>query len=198
MSTKKLATVTCHVISSYGNTASNVIHAYRTGGERVVKLLDRRWNGALRQSRSQLAAGVAKNATLVQQSMHNYSLKGLALSSGGAQGIVNQVVKLADAGVSTLSSGASRLEDKTGVHVLSTLALAVLPGARLLDTLAGRIEQTSANLATRIAGDNVVISVAKRARATAHKPAMAARKPRPAARKTTAAKDSAAAASATA
>lgn len=175
MSTKKLATVTCHVISSYGNTASNVIHAYRTGGERVVKLLDRRWNGAMRQSRSQLAAGVAKNATLVQQSMHNYSLKGLALSSGGAQGLVNQVVKLADAGVSTLSSGASRLEDKTGVHVLSTLAHAVLPGARLLDTLASRIEQTSADLATRIAGDNVVISVAKRTASAARKPRTAAR-----------------------
>lgn len=183
MSTKKLATVTCHVISSYGNTASNVIHAYRSGGERVVKLLDRRWNGALRQSRSQLATGVAKNATTFQQAMHKYSLKGLTLSSGGAQGLVNQVVKLADAGVTTLSAGANRLEDKTGVHVLSTLAQAVLPGARLLDTLAGRIEQTSANLATRIAGDNVVISVAKRA--TARKPRTAARtatrKPRPAA-----------------
>lgn len=185
MSTKKLATVTCHVISSYGNTASNVIHAYRTGGERVVKLLDRRWNGALRQSRSQLAAGVAKNATVLQQAVHKYSIKGLTLSSGGAQGLVNQVVKLADAGVTTLSAGANRLEDKTGVHVLSTLAQAVLPGARLLDTLAGRIEQTSANLATRIAGDNVVISVAKRTASTARKPRTAARtatrKPRPAA-----------------
>ena len=183
MSTKKLATVTCHVISSYGNTASNVIHAYRTGGEHVVKLLDRRWNGALRQSRSQLAAGVAQNATALQQAVHKYSLKGLTLSSGGAQGLVNQVVKLADAGVTTLSAGANRLEDKTGVHVLSTLAQAVLPGARLLDTLAGRIEQTSANLATRIAGDNVVISVAKRATARKPRPAprTATRKPRPAA-----------------
>lgn len=183
MSTKKLATVTCHVISSYGNTASNVIHAYRSGGERVVKLLDRRWNGALRQSRSQLAAGVAQNATALQQAVHKYSLKGLTLSSGGAQGLVNQVVKLADAGVTTLSAGANRLEDKTGVHVLSTLAQAVLPGARLLDTLAGRIEQTSANLATRIAGDNVVISVAKRATARKPRPAprTATRKPRPAA-----------------
>jgi hypothetical protein len=179
MSTKKLSTVTCHVISSYGNTATNVIHAYRTGGEHVVKLLDRRWNGALRESRSQLAAGVAKNATVVQQAVHKYSLKGLTLSSGGAQGLVNQAVKLADASVTTLSASASNLENKTGVHVLSTLAQAVLPGARLLDTIANRIEQTSAKLATRIAGDNVVISVAKRAAAT-RKPSPAARKARPA------------------
>ena len=177
MSAKKLSSVTCHVISSYGNTANNVIHAYRAGGERVVKLLDRRWNGALRKSRSQLASGVAKNATVVQQALHKYSLKGLTFASGSAQSMVNQVVKLADAGVTTLSAGASRLEDKTGAHVLSNLAQAVLPGARLLDNLASQIEQKSADLASRIAGDNVVVKVAKRAAATARKPRMAARKP---------------------
>ncbi len=181
MSAKKLATVTCHVISAYGNTANNVIHAYRAGGERVVKLLDRRWDGAMRQSRSQLAAGVAKNATRVQQAMHNYSLKGLTLASGSAQGMINQAVKLADAGVTTLSAGASRLEDKTGVHVLSNLAQAVLPGARLLDSLASQMEQKSADLASRISGDNVVVKVAKRAAATARKPRVAPRKARPAA-----------------
>ena len=180
MSAKNLSTVTCHVINAYGNTANNVIHAYRAGGERVVTLLDRRWHGALRQSRSQLAAGVAKNATVVQQALHKYTLKGLTLTSGGAQSMVNQVVKLADAGVTTLSTGASRLEDKTGAHVFSNLAQAVLPGARMLDSLASQIEQKSADLASRIAGDNVVIKVAKRAATAARKPRVAPRKPRPA------------------
>ncbi|OQW89075.1 MAG: hypothetical protein BWK72_03635 [Rhodoferax ferrireducens] len=176
MSAKKLSTVTCHVISSYGNTANNVIHAYRAGGERVVKLLDKRWNGAMRQSRSQLAGGVAKNATLVQQAMHKYSLKGLTLTSGGAQSVVKQVVKMADAGVTTLSAGASRIEDKTGAHVFSTMAHAVLPGALVLDNLASQIEQKSADLASRIAGDNVVVKVAKRATAATRKPRMTPRK----------------------
>ena len=181
MSAKKLSTVTCHAITAYGNTANNVIHAYRAGGERVVQLLDKRWNGAMRRSRSQLAAGVAKNATAVRQALHTYSLKGLTLTSGGAQSMVKQVVKLADAGVTTLSAGASRLEDKTGAHVLSNLAQAVLPGARMLDTLASQIEQKSANLASRIAGDNVVVKVTQRVATAARKPRMAPRKPQPAA-----------------
>lgn len=170
MSAKKLSTVTCHVINAYGNTAKNVIHAYRAGGERVVRLLDRRWNSAMKQSRSKLAAGVAKNAGVVQQVLHKYTLKGLTVTSGGAQGLVNQVVKLADASVHGVSVNASRLEDKTGSHVLSNLAHAALPGAVAMSALASQIEHKSAHLASKIAGANVVVTVAKRTRATVRKP----------------------------
>jgi hypothetical protein len=179
MSAKKLSTVTCHVINAYGNTAKNVIHAYRAGGERVVSLLDRRWNSALKQSRSKLAAGVAKNAGVVQQTLHKYTLKGLTVTSGGAQNVVNQVVKLADAGVHSMSANAGRFEDKTGAHVLSNLAQAALPGAVVLSALASQIEQKSAHLANKIAGDNVVVTVAKRARTAARKPRTTAAKATP-------------------
>ena len=167
MSSKKLSTVTCHVISAYGNTASNVIHAYQAGGERVVSMLDARWNSALKQSRSQLATGVAKNATLVQQVLQKYTLKGLTVTSGGAQGVVNQVVKLADAGVMSVAQNVDRFEVKTGVSVLSTVAQAALPGAEALSALATQIEQKSATLAHKIAGKKAV--VAKRSRPVARK-----------------------------
>jgi hypothetical protein len=170
MSTQKLSTVTCHVIMSSGNTAKNIIHAYRAGGERVVSLLEKRWNRALKQSRSQLAAGVAQNAGAAQQVLQKYSLKGLTMTSGGAQGMVKQLVKLADAGVHSVATNASRFEDKTGAHLLSTLAQAALPGALAISALASQIEQKSAHLASKIAGDNVVVRVAKRARSAARKP----------------------------
>jgi hypothetical protein len=174
MSAKKLSTVTCHVITSYGNTAKNVIHAYHAGGERVVGLLEQRWNRALKESRSQLATGVAKNANVVQQMLHKYSLKGLTLTSGGAQDIVNQVVKFADASVLAVSANVDRFEDKTGAHLLSSLAQAALPGAVVLSSLASQIEQKSADLASKIAGDKVVVTVVKRARTAARKPRKAA------------------------
>jgi hypothetical protein len=167
MSSKKLSTVTCHVINAYGNTASNVIHAYRAGGERVVSMLDARWNVALKQSRSQLATGVAKNATAVQQVLQKYTLKGLTVTSGGAQDVVNQAVKLADAGVMAVAQNVDRFEDKTGVSVLSTVAQAALPGAEALSALATQIEQKSADLAKKIAGTKAV--AAKRSRPVARK-----------------------------
>ena len=172
MNAKNLATVSSNVVESYGNTAKNVIHAYRAGGERVVNLVEDRWNSALKESRSQLAAGVAKNATTVQKVLCRYSKKGLTMSSGGAQTVVNKVVKLADAGIHSAAFNANRLEEKMGVHPLSTLAKVALPGAVALNTLATQVEQKSADLANRIAGDNVVVAVAKRVRAPA------ARKPR--------------------
>ena len=49
MSAKNLSTVAADLIESYGNTAKNVIDAYRAGGERVVSLLEQRWNQALKQ-----------------------------------------------------------------------------------------------------------------------------------------------------
>lgn len=174
MATKKLATVTCHLITSYGNTANNVIHAYRVGGERVIGLLEQRWGRSLKQSRSQLAAGVAKNATAVQRVLQSYSLKGLSLSSGGAQEVVNRVVKLADAGVHTVAINAARFEHKTGAHALTSLAQAALPGAAALSALASQIEQKSADLAIKVAGDKTFVKVAKRGRTTARKPVSAA------------------------
>jgi hypothetical protein len=167
MSAKKLSTLTCHMINAYGNTAKNVIHAYRVGGERVVGLLEQRWNRALKQSRSKLTADVAKNASAVQNALHSYSLRGLTFTSGGAQQMVNRVVKLADAGVHTVSVNAARFEDKTGARALSSLAQAALPGAAVLSSLASQIEEKSAALASKVAGDNVVLKVAKRARPAA-------------------------------
>lgn len=173
MSAKKLSTLTCHMINAYGNTAKNIIHAYRVGGERVVGLLEQRWNRALKQSRSQLTAGAAKNASAVQHVLHRYSLRGLTLTSGGAQQMVNRMVKLADTSVQKISVNAARFEDKTGARALSSLAQVALPGATALSTLASQIEQKSATLASRVAGHNVVVKVGKRAHTTARRPAAA-------------------------
>lgn len=169
MNAKKLSTVTCQAINAYGNTANNVIHAYRAGGKRIVGMIDTRWNTAFKQSRSQLGSGVAKNATAVHQLLQKYTLKGLTVTSGSAQEVVNQVVKLADASVMTVANTVDRFEDKTGVHLLSTVAKAALIGAVPLSNLADQLEQKSATLAGKIAGDNVITAVVKRSRPVVRK-----------------------------
>jgi hypothetical protein len=87
--------------------------------------------------------------------------------------MVNRVVKLADAGVHTVSVNAARFEDKTGAHALTSLAQAALPGAAVLSALASQIEQKSATLASKVSGDNVVVKVTKRARTTTRRPTTA-------------------------
>lgn len=169
MKSKSLSCVTCHVISTYGNTATHVIQACRAGGERVVGMVDARWNSALKQSRSQLASGVAKNADAVHQVLQKYTLKGLTVTTGGAQQVVDKVVKLADAGVTAVADNVDRFEGKTGVNVLSSMAQAALPGALALSQLANQIEQKSATFAKRVAGKPMRKAVAKRTRSVARK-----------------------------
>jgi len=151
MTAKNLSTVANELIESYGNTAKNVIHAYRAGGERAVGLIEHNWNRALRESRSQLEAGVAKNATALQQAFSGFTIKGLNVTSEGAETVVSQMVKLAEAGVERMAANAHLFEEKTGVTALNTLAQATRPGAEALCTLASKLEKTSAALASKAA-----------------------------------------------
>ena len=150
MSAKNLSTVTTELIESYGNTARNVIDAYRFGGERVVSSLEKRWNAALEQSRSELTAETAKNALAAQLAFNVYYTKGLMLTSSGAQQVVDQLVKVAEAGVERVAANASLFEEKTGVTTLNTLAKATAPGALVLSQLAASIEHKSARLASKM------------------------------------------------
>ena len=154
MSAKNLSTVATDLIGSYGNTVLNVIHAYRAGGERVVSLLEQRWNKALKQSRTELTAETAKNASAAQAAFSAYYTKGLLLTTSGAEQVVSQLVKVAEAGVERAAANAALFEEKTGVTTLNTLAQATAPGALALSKLAAQIEQKSATLAGKIAGDH--------------------------------------------
>ncbi len=171
MRTQTLSTVATNVIASSGNTAKNVIQAYRVGGERVVGLLEQRWNNAFKASRAQLSDETAKNATFAQQMVSGYTTKRLALTTNGAQDVVNQMVKLAGAGVERAAANASLFEEKTGVTALSTLAQASLPGVLVLGTFAAQMEEKSAVLARKVAGDTAVTAKAKRASVAARKTA---------------------------
>jgi secreted Zn-dependent insulinase-like peptidase len=162
MTAKNLSTVAVDLIESYGNTARNVIDAYRAGGERAVSLLEQRWNSALKQSRSELTAETVKNAAAAQMAFSAYYTKGLNLTTNGAAQVVSQLVKVLEEGVERVAANASAFEEKTGVTTLNTLAAATAPGALALSKLAAQIEQKTADLASKIAGDDVTTASVKR------------------------------------
>lgn len=162
MSAKKLSIVACNLIESYGNTAKNVIDAYRAGGERVVSLLEQRWNRALEESRPQLTAETVENASAAQLAFSACYTKGLTLTTNGAQQVVSQLVKVLEGGVERVAANASAFEEKTGATALNVLAQATVPGAEALTRLATQIEQKTAELASKIAGGDVVTAKVKR------------------------------------
>ena len=167
MTAKNLSTVATDLIECYGNTAKNVIDAYRAGGERVVTVLEKRWNAAFKESRSQLTKDVAKNASAAQLAFSVYYSKGLTQTTKGAELVVSQLVKLAEAGVDRVAANASLFEEKTGLHTLNTIAEVTKPGAVALGQFAARLEQKSAALAGKIAGNDVTTASVKRSTAFA-------------------------------
>ncbi len=166
MSAQQLSTVAYDVIVSSGNTAKNVITAYRAGGARVADVLEQRWDKAFAQSRAQLSAETAKNAKAAKQLVGDYYARGLTITTDSATDMVAQLVKIAGGGVERALASAEKVQAKTGITTIDTLAQATLPGAVALSTLASTVEQQSAMLARKVAGDSVLRiakNVAKRA-----------------------------------
>jgi hypothetical protein len=160
MTSKNLSTVTTDLIASYGNTAKHVIHAYRVGGERVTGFVDHSWERAVRTSGARLSAEVRNNALSAQKKLSGYCVKGINLTTDGADTLVNKAVELAEKGVAQAAANASRFEKATGVTTLHTIALAAVPAAQAVTKVAAKIEQQSSLLAQRVAGKTPVAAKA--------------------------------------
>jgi hypothetical protein len=169
MSQKNLSTVTTDLIESYGNTAKNVIQAYRVGNQRAVQFIDQRWEKALQQSAAQLRTEVRENALTAQKTISGIYIKGIDLTSNGADAMVNKAVELAGKGVQRVAVNASAFEKRTGVATLNSLAKATVPAVIAASTLAGKLEQGSSSLANTVAGKKAKVKVAAVKRNTVRK-----------------------------
>ncbi len=175
MSAKNLSTVTNELIESYGNTAKNVINAYRVGNERAAGFVDHRWAAAVKKAGNRLSAEVRGNAVAAQKKISALYLQGITLSSDGADVAVDKAVALAGQGVKQVAANASRFEKTTGVSALHTLAVAAVPAAQAVTKVATQLESKSGALANRIAGSKAKVKVAAVKRTVAKKTARVAK-----------------------
>jgi len=159
MNTRNLSTVTTDLITSYGNSARNIINAYRVGNERVIGFMDQRWENALAKSGKQLSAEVRGNALSAQKKLSAYYVKSLGFTTNSADTVVGKVVELAGKGVRQVAANASRFEKSTGVTALHKLAVTVVPAAEAVGKLAGKIEQQTGRLASKVAGTKASATV---------------------------------------
>ena len=171
MRASNLSTVTTELIESYGNTAKNVIHAYRTGNERVARFVDQRWESAIQKTASRLRADVRKNALTAQKTISGIYVKGVVSTSEGADLFVNKFVEYAGKGVQQVATNANQFEKRTGMDTLNRLAKAAVPAVTVVGDLAGKLEQSSGRLANTVAGKKASVKLAAVKRATAAKKA---------------------------
>ena len=149
---QSLATVTTDLIESDGNTAKNVIGAYRVGNERALAVVEQQWGKAVSAAAQKLTEEVRLNALSAQKKLGAYYIKGITLTADGAETTVSKAVELAAKGVQQVASNAGKFEKATGNHSLTKLALAAVPAAISISKVAGQIEKKSSQWMSSAAG----------------------------------------------
>ena len=171
MTSSILFAATTDLIETYGNTAKNIINAYRVGGERVIGFMDQRWEAALNKTASKLSSEVRGNALSAQKKFSGYYTQGISMGTAGADAFVSKAIQLAGKGVQQAAANASQFEKKTGVTTLHTVAKAVVPAVQAAQKVASAIEQQSSRLVNRIAGKSTDVKLAAVKRVTPFKKA---------------------------
>lgn len=160
MHTQNLSSVATDLIQTYGNTAKNIVNAYRVGNERVAGIVEQRWETALSKSAKQLSAEVRNNALSAEKKISGYYIKGITLYSDGADLAINRAVQLAAKGVQQVAVNATKFEKATGNKTLNKIAVAAVPAVVAVNKVAQKIEARSTQLVKAAAGGKVAAKVA--------------------------------------
>jgi hypothetical protein len=160
MSTKNLSSVATAVIESYGNTAINMINAYRVGGERVIGFVDQRFEAAVNTGAARLSEELRSNLIDTEKRISGYYAKGLQFGSERAETVVSTAVDLASKGVDRIAANAERFDQATKFGALDMLNRVALPAATAMSEVVVRIEEGSSQLAKKVAGKSAVVKAA--------------------------------------
>jgi hypothetical protein len=176
MTAQKLSTVTNEIIESSGNTAKNVINAYRVGSDRAVVFMDQSFVAALDKAGTRLSTEARNNALAAEKKITAFYTKSVETSIKNANDVVSKAVELAEKGVVQVAANAGRFEKSTGMTTLTSLAEAAIPAAQAVTKVAAKLEIQSGRLANKMAGKSVKIKAVPVKRAVAKKVARPVKK----------------------
>ena len=162
MSSKNLYSVAAAVIESYGNTAVNLINAYRVGGERVIGFVDQRFASAVNTGAARLSDELRANLIGTEKRISSYYTRGLQFGSERAESAVSTAVEFASKGVDRLAANAERFEQATKLGALPLFQRVALPAAEAVSQVVVRFEEGSSQLVKKVAGQPAVVKAAKK------------------------------------
>lgn len=161
MSKKNLSNVAVAVIESYGNTAINVINAYRVGGERIIGFVDQRFETAVNAGAARLSEELRGNLIDTEKRLSGFYARGLQYGSERAESAVSTVVDLANKGVDRMAANAERFDQATNFGALELINRVALPAVTAMSEVVERIEEGSSQLVKRVSGETAVVKKAR-------------------------------------
>jgi hypothetical protein len=183
MRTTTLSLATNQLITAYGNTAKNVVNAYRLGNARAAGYVEKTWSAAVQKAGKRISGEVRRNALFAQKKLTGLYVQGVTFTTDSADLAINKAVALAGKGVEQAAANATRFEHTTGLSTLSTVARAAVPAVVAVHKVAAQLENQSSRLAIRAAGSKAKAKVSAAKRSAGQ----AARKAAPRVRKAAAA-----------
>jgi hypothetical protein len=166
---KNLSSVATAVIESYGNTAINMINAYRVSGERVIGFVDQRFEAAVNTGAARLSEELRSNLIDTEKRISGYYAKGLQIGTERAESAVSTAVELANKGVDRIAANAERFDQATKIGALDMINRVAMPAATVVSEVVVRIEEGSSQLAKRVAGKPAVVKAAAKKAKTVKK-----------------------------
>jgi hypothetical protein len=159
---QNLSSVASAVIESYGNTAINMINAYRVGGERVIGFVDQRFEAAVNTGAVRLSDELRTNLIDTEKRISGYYTRGLHFGTERAESAINTAVELASKGVDRLAANAGRFDQATNLGALEMINRVALPAAQAVSEVVGRLEEGSSQLAKKVAGKPAAVKAVAR------------------------------------
>ena len=158
-------------IESYGNTAINVINAYRVGGERVIGFVDQRFEAAVNTGAARLSEELRSNLIDTEKRLSGYYARSLQFGSERAESAVSTAVELANKGVDRIAANAERFDQATQFGALELINRVAMPAATAMSGVVERIEEGSSQLVKKVAGQPAVVKAAVKQAKTVRKAA---------------------------
>lgn len=155
MRTTTLTLATNDLITTYGNTAKNVINAYRVGNARAASYVEKTWSAAVQKAGKRISGEVRRNALNAQKKLTGYYVQGVTFTTDGADAAVDKAVELAGKSLEQVAVNATRFEQTTGLSTLGTVANAAVPAVVAVNKVAAKLEAKSSDLAIRLAGSKM-------------------------------------------
>jgi hypothetical protein len=176
MSQASLRTVTLETVANYGRAAERAIHAYRTGGHRLIALMQRSVDRAATRGAERVAPRIADAIRRASNRVGTIAIKGLdAVSSSteralelGKAGVTAQVMRVAEI--------AESIDNRALAGSLQAAAKLSLPGAQAARAMSERVVASADTMYGAIAGRRTAKPQTRRAATAPQKAKKAARK----------------------
>jgi hypothetical protein len=169
MAAQTLTSTTNTLIETYGNTAKNVVHAYRVGNARAARFVDQSWASAVAKTSGRLSDDLRQRAVDAQRKLSVNYVHAVALSADGAEIAINKALDVSGKTISQWAANADRLEQAAGVAPLQALAKVALPAAQVVQKIATSLEVQSARLLNTVEGEKAAVRSASVKRKSAVK-----------------------------